>query len=338
MNNLDVVKLAIKRLEENPEWKSKYEEHSSKMNLEKYKKDRGKFHKPERLHVYTCISNVKDCEKYSKYDLRFEGRSVGTVTVEDGKVFLDTYKKENEKNFNLTDRIDEKVEWVGPVARNFKNHFKNPDTKSNKLQPERCLEEKLLDEFSKSTRASGKGLCNIQPVKLGSMFFQMPTPLSASHHSKGKMDIKYSSGSKGGGGIDILARIKDKSRKSKLAVIELKDKNTASEPQKEVMWQALAYATFVGHLLRSESGKYWWKEVFEINDELSGDKPLEIIVATLMPEPEKGCGCEGELDEIPIEELNVKLIPQTLYFKMDENMNPIQFSGTFKENLYKQGE
>lgn len=78
--------------------------------------------------------------------------------------------------------------------------------------------------------------------------------------------------------------------------------------------------------------------MFEIDEELSADKPLEIIVATLMPEPEKGCGCEGEQDEIPIEELNVKLIPQTLYFKMDENMNPVQFSGTFKENLYKQGE
>ena len=327
MNNLDVVNLAITCLREN---------HSSKMNLKKYKEDRGKFHKPEGLHVYTCISNVKGCEKYSKYDLRFEGRSVGTVTVEDEKVFLDTRGKGNNKNFNFTDIIDEKVEWVGPVARNFKNHFRNPDTKSNKLQPERCLEEKLLDEFSKSTRALGKELCNIQPVKLGSMFFQMPTPLSASHHSKGEMDIKYSGSA--GGGIDILARIKDKSRKSKLAVIELKDKNTSSEPQKEVMWQALAYATFIGHLLRSESGKYWWKEVFEINEELSGDKPLEIIVATLMPEPEKGCGCEGELDEIPIEELNVKLIPQTLYFKMDENMNPVQFSGTFKENLYKQGE
>ena len=306
------------------------------MNLEKYEDDKRKFRKPKGLYMYSCISKVKDCAKYSCYDLRFEGRSVGTVTVEDGKVFLDTLGKKNKENFNFTDIIDEKVEWVGPVARNFKNHFKNPDTKSNKLQPERCLEEKLLDEFSKSTRASGKGLCNIQPVKLGSMFFQMPTPLSASHHSKGEMDIKYSGSA--GGGIDILARIKDKSRKSKLAVIELKDKNTASEPQKEVMWQALAYATFVGHLLRSESGKYWWKEVFGINDELSGDKPLEIIVATLMPEPEKGCGCEGELDEIPIEELNVKLIPQTLYFKMDENMNPVQFSGTFKENLYKQGE
>lgn len=336
MNNLDVVKISTKCLGENPEWKSRYEGYSKDMNLEKYEDDKRKFRKPKGLYMYSCISKVKDCAKYSCYDLRFEGRSVGTVTVEDGKVFLDTLGKKNKENFNFTDIIDEKVEWVGPVARNFKNHFKNPDTKSNKLQPERCLEEKLLDEFSKSTRASGKGLCNIQPVKLGSMFFQMPTPLSASHHSKGEMDIKYSGSA--GGGIDILARIKDKSRKSKLAVIELKDKNTASEPQKEVMWQALAYATFVGHLLRSESGKYWWKEVFGVNDELSGDKPLEIIVATLMPEPEKGCGCEGELDEIPIEELNVKLIPQTLYFKMDENMNPVQFSGTFKENLYKQGE
>lgn len=336
MNNLDVVKISTKCLGENPEWKSRYEGYSKDMNLEKYEDDKRKFRKPKGLYMYSCISKVKDCAKYSCYDLRFEGRSVGTVTVEDGKVFLDTLGKKNKENFNFTDIIDEKVEWVGPVARNFKNHFKNPDTKSNKLQPERCLEEKLLDEFSKSTRASGKGLCNIQPVKLGSMFFQMPTPLSASHHSKGEMDIKYSGSA--GGGIDILARIKDKSRKSKLAVIELKDKNTASEPQKEVMWQALAYATFVGHLLRSESGKYWWEEVFGIKEELSGDKPLEIIVATLMPEPEKGCGCEGELDEIPIEELNVKLIPQTLYFKMDENMNPVQFSGTFKENLYKQGE
>lgn len=336
MENLDIVKLTIKCLEENPEWKSRYEEYSKDMDLEKYSKDKLKFRKPKGLYMYSCISKVKDCAKYSCYDLRFEGRSVGTVTVEEGKVFLDTLGKKNKENFNFPDIIDKKVEWVDPVAKNFRKYFENPDTKSNKLQQERSVEEKLLDEFSKPTRASRKKLCNIQPVKLGGMFFQMPTPLSASHHSKGKMDIKYSGSA--GGGIDILARIKDKSRKSKLAVIELKDKNTTSEPQKEVMWQALAYATFIGYLLRSESGKYWWKDVFKMNEELSADKPFEIIVATLMPEPEEGGGCEGGFDEIFIEELNIKLIPQTLYFKMDENRNPISFSGTFKDNLYKQGE
>lgn len=342
MDNFEIVTWANKLLKDNQdEWEERYKKYADEIKLDKNIGDRQKFHIPKYLNVYSSISRIKSTTKYrTYYDLRFEGQSIGTITVKNGEVYLSTKDKDknNSRYFQYHKSLDN-VEWhYSTEAIGFRRHFKSL-SESIPHSPEHKIEQFLLSEFSKKTRASQKKLCSIQPVRLGvgDLFFQMPTPLKASDHYKKQINLDYAK--ENGGGIDILARIKDKGNNPKLVVLELKDENTEREPQNEVMWQALAYATFIAHLLRSKSGTFWWERVFGFKSgSLSDDKPLEIIVATIMPQAEE-TGCkEGELNEISIEELNIKLIPQTLYFEKDENGRPASFSGTFKDNLYRKGE
>lgn len=334
MNNSEIVKETSLLLEENCEWKERYANYAKKIDLDQYARDRKKFRIPSPLNIYSSISRVEKCTKYTtSYDLRYQGQSIGEITVKNGEVLLNTIEKKdhNSKYFEYSCNSD-KVKWGSADAKNFRKHFKSY-VKSSSHSPEHKIEQFLLSEFSKRTRASGKKLCSIQPVRLGGLFFQMPTPIKASDHNK---DIDYSK--QYGGGIDILARIKDENNNAKLAIMELKDQNKPSEPQKEVMWQALAYATFIAYLLRSKSGTFWWEKVFGFKEgSLLKDNPVEIIVATIMPGQKGAEFLEGELDEICIKELNVKLIPKTLYFNKDENGNPVSFYGTLKEYLYRKG-
>ena len=341
MNNKEIVNQTSCLLEENrKEWEDRYDRYAREIDLDQYADDRKKFRIPKPLNAYSSISRVEKPTKYpTSYDLRYQGQSIGEIIVKTGKVYLNTKGKEekNSKYFQYPKPWNsDYVEWDSTDAREFRQHFMSLD-KSNAHSPEHKIEQFLLSEFSKETRSSEKKLCSIQPVRLGGLFFQMPTPLKASDHSKGQITLEYKN--QYGGGIDILARIKDKGNNPKLAVLELKDENKKSEPQKEVMWQALAYATFIAYLLRSKSGTFWWEEVFGFKKgSLPNDKPIEIIVATIMPRPEGMEFLEGELDEISVEGLNVKLIPQTLYFNKDENGNPTSFFGTLKDNLYRKGE
>lgn len=337
MNNFEIVKKASELLKENLEWDERYANYAKKIDLDQYARDRKKFRIPSPLNIYSSISRVEKCTKYTtSYDLRHQGQSIGEITVKNGEVYLNTKgkKESNSKYFKYYQTWDsDEVKWDSVDAKNFRKHFKS--VKSSSHSPEHKIEQFLLSEFSKRTRASGKKLCSIQPVRLGGLFFQMPTPIKASNHNK---DIDYSK--QYGGGIDILARIKDENNNAKLAIMELKDENKKSEPQKEVMWQALAYATFIAYLLRSKSGTFWWEKVFGFKEgSLLKDKPVEIIVATIMPGQEGTELPEEELEEhIEVKDLNVKLIPQTLYFNRDENENPTSFYGTLKDNLYRKGE
>lgn len=338
MNNFEIVKKASELLKENLEWDERYANYAKKIDLDQYARDRKKFRIPSPLNIYSSISRVEKCTKYTtSYDLRHQGQSIGEITVKNGEVYLNTKgkKESNSKYFKYYQTWDsDEVKWDSVNAKNFRKHFKSY-VKSSSHSPEHKIEQFLLSEFSKRTRASGKKLCSIQPVRLGGLFFQMPTPIKASDHNK---DIDYSK--QYGGGIDILARIKDENNNAKLAIMELKDENKKSEPQKEVMWQALAYATFIAYLLRSKSGTFWWEKVFGFKEgSLLKDKPVEIIVATIMPGQEGTELPEEELEEhIEVKDLNVKLIPQTLYFNRDENENPTSFYGTLKDNLYRKGE
>ena len=62
-----------------------------------------------------------------------------------------------------------------------------------------------------------------------------------------------------GGGIDILARTGTGGKATNLCIMELKDENNKREPPKDAMKQAIAYATFIRELLRSDAGTAWWK-------------------------------------------------------------------------------
>lgn len=141
------------------------------------------------------------------------------------------------------------------------------------------MESKLLKNFSKKS-SDGKIIRNIQPVTMlkESLFFQMPTPLKASNAKDGI--IEYSA--ENGGGIDILARIGRGT--TYLAIIELKDKYEKNEPPEKAVCQAIAYATFIRELLRSKSGKKWWR-FFGFGGDLP--KSLKLFAIIAMPNSEK---------------------------------------------------
>jgi hypothetical protein len=105
-------------------------------------------------------------------------------------------------------------------------------------------------------------------VKLAETRYPMPTPLGAANPK----NIKYSG--PWGGGIDILAKY---GVEKDLCIIELK--SIASETPHKVLKQGIAYATFIRELLRSESGKLWWK-LFGYNEL---PKKLTLYVAGFIP-------------------------------------------------------
>ena len=101
----------------------------------------------------------------------------------------------------------------------------------------------------------------------------MPTPISASN----KKEITYSGTS--GGGIDIFTRT-GHGKATHLNIMELKDENRRGEEPSVVIKQAIAYATFILRLLRSESGAEWYK-LFGFRSTLPDS--IKVYATCLMP-------------------------------------------------------
>ena len=327
-SNEETVKLSAQLLKENTKWKVVYSEYAEaiKKNSASYKEYAKKFRKPSSLIVYTSIGRVKSSYEY---DLRFGGQSVGkiegkedeqpslTVSDSQAKGICKILGREKFSSFN-------KVSWSHDNrAKEFRKLFNEikPTKNLGLHSKEHRIESKILDEFGKS--GSGKLLRNIQPIRLGGKFFQFITPFRASKHEPAI------STSGNGGGIDILARVTHKNNERRIAVIELKDENKPSEPQAEVMKQALIYATFIAYLLRSESGNTWWN-IFEESNNVPTNLHLDVV--TLMP---KGNSNEGSLNEIAIKELNATLHLYTLYYGVNTEGNPNNLKGKFAKTLKK---
>ncbi len=62
--------------------------------------------------------------------------------------------------------------------------------------------------------------------------------------------------------------------------MELKDENTAKEPLKDALKQAIAYTVFIRELLRSEAGLAWWR-LFGFGGSIP-DR-LKLVAACVMP-------------------------------------------------------
>lgn len=346
---------------ENTAWEAIYERYAKEIitNKNKYGINSKRFQVNKPLLVYSSLSKVKSDLNTTAYDLRFAGQSVGLIEVnKESKVMLTVsesqakYAKEN-FNFSMSKELN-RVDWKKDAdAIEFRRFYlKSESTKEVAIKsPEHRIESKLLDEFSKDSRKKNKLLCNIQPVRLGGKFFQLTTPLKGSTHIPTLSLTKKENGATGGG-IDILARIKHTPFNSRIAIIELKDENVDNEPQEVAMYQALIYATFIAHLLRSRSGNLWWyifknyrsnrdkiKGIIDFEDfskirKLLEDVPahIDLDVVTLMPEGTSG---EGSLEEIPLKELNVTLHLYSLYYKEDKKGNPCEFVGTLVKELKK---
>lgn len=184
---------------------------------------------------------------YNKVSIRFnkKARNIFESMSNEDKEYFDNLKEEF-------------YPWKGKEARRFRRIVKEIPSEKVCGQPEHKLESELLDNFLQKS-SQGKEILNIQPITMlkGSGFFQMPTPLKASGAKNGINNITYANSY--GGGIDILARV-GRGKGTQLAILELKDENISSEPPEEAIKQAIAYATFVRELLRSEEvGKTYWR-------------------------------------------------------------------------------
>lgn len=303
-------------LTSNEEWVERYAGYTKKINKNKsgYEADRKKFREWLPLYVYTNVGKL--LVGSHEYDLRFFGQSVATIKVSGDTVLISTKGKEdsNSKYFNVKNKLND-VDWTGTEAKAFREAFKKCEDKEAK-SPEHHVENTLLAEFRKKDRKTKK-LCNIQPVRLSGMFFQMPTPLTASGS-----EIKYSEAN--GGGIDILSRAKHHDNKTNLCVMEVKDENIGNEPPEKAMKQAISYATFIAQLLRSKSGKEWYN-LFGFKGNVPDQ--LTIDVAIVMPEDKERNNNFGEKGIKVLE--NTYLNLYSLYFKKDTH----DFIGSLKDSL-----
>lgn len=331
--NKKFVDCTTEILRKNPEWEIIYERYAKSIlkNSQKYKENSRKFQVNKPITVYSTIGKVINGTSVFYYDLRYAGQSIAHIEV-DRKEQVKLYVSENQavyardkfgyENSKKLDGVDWKTD---KTAKDFRRFYYSQDNIQGIpiKSEEHRIENLVLREIAKRTRSEHKLLCNIQPVQLGNKFFQLTTPLKASTHEPEISLTKERNGANGGG-IDILARTVHKDCSKHLAIIELKDENRESEPQQEAMFQALTYATFIAHLLRSKSGSEWWT-IFNFSKDIPQEETIELDVVTLMPE---GNSTEGCLDSIDIEPLNVRLNLHTLYYAKDANGNPCSFSGT----------
>lgn len=253
---------------------------------------RKQFHKWANLSVYFTLGRAKD--NSGQFDLRYEGQSVGSVSVSKKgvKLVIDEKQYKNNTNEKIFIGFPKEIQpgsynWATDAeARSFRKYFKsNP---SKQLHPEHKYENLLLKEFSKNS-STAKSFVRIQPVTLGKdLLFQMPTPLSAS-----KKEIKYS---KGHGGIDILAR-----RGGHLVIFELKDEYKKEEGPEKVMSQAIAYATFITELCKTKAANDFWN-ICGIH------ASNKIYVSILMPDP--------GTSEVPFQGEEIKVPGSDFVFKL----------------------
>lgn len=314
-----IIEKTLELLSNNNEWKERYAKY---IKYIKGKQRKG-FNKPEGLSVYTSVSMFKK----NLYDLRFDGQSVGTLEIK-SKEFLLPKNKANLRYFGAYGyrTTKDKMKWISSEATEFRKFYKDLSKKRILIKlksPEHRVENRLLMEFAKRTRAENKALTDIQPITLDGSFFQMPTPLKASSH-----EPTYAK--QNGGGIDILARIKLKG-KSRICVMEVKDENKDSESQALAMEQALSYATFIACLLKCKSGQDWW-DFFMGRRSRTETLPsnLDIDVVTIMPK-----GNTEEFSDKQIEVCGLATFHcHSLYYNDDAFANGLGsfvFSGSFPE-------
>ena len=310
---IDVIQETRLLLRANSEWRGRYVDYAKiiRSNVDFIKSVRSSFREWSPLKVYLNITSAKTANNSVSFELRYLGQTVAKLTGKKNKLHkLSTnkkYEKTNRRDFGCNIPLSS-ADWSGEDAAKFRSYFRNRkgirNTGDHKKNDEHRLESLLLTEFS---RIKNKVIRHIKPVTIGSVRFPMPTPISASKPNKG---IKYSGK---GGGIDILARVGTGGKATRLCILELKDENEKSEPPEDAMKQAVAYATFVRELLRSDAGEDWWK-LFGFGGKIP--EPLELYAACVMPSNRYNNYSFGNM-ELNIERDTIKL--HYLYFTEENN-------------------
>lgn len=268
-----------KLLNAHNEWQKRYADYAVKLseNENFIRASRSRFREWSPLKLYLNTTNAKNAKKTVTFELRYLGQTVAELNCDHENLSLSTatYELKNQRDFECGIRL-KNCAWDGLEARAFRSHFKNRPAIRNKAansgNEEHRIESLLLTEFSKQ---KNKALSFIKPVKIAGLRFPMPTPLSASDHSK----VEYANFH--GGGIDILARTGTGGLNTRLCIMELKDENKKSEPAAIVLKQAIIYTVFIHELLQSDAGAAWWK-LFGFGGAIP--KKLVLLAACVMPD------------------------------------------------------
>ena len=350
-----VIEKVQGELRSNQEWKSRYKEYiriiNDKVSKDFFKYAQKKFRVPSPLQLYMPLSTIKNrCnDNRIEFDIRFRGQSVATLRVEkdngNEKVILIAKNSDAVKNAlkgaGLTNEAncfseiaDNEIAWNDDAAEKFREIYSLLEKKISqkvcelKRQPEHAMESYLLKNYA-TAKGNGKEIKYIQPVNMKGTRakFQMPTPIKASNVKKGVDTIEYSKSY--GGGIDILAR-KGSGITATLLVMELKDENKDSESPDKVICQAVAYATFIRELLRSESGNEWW-EFFGF----SGNVPQELTIKAVVVMPLKNKKGEVSTKTSEFMEYVKNLKDNNKSFKISNTNDKIKLGYVFREDEKK---
>jgi len=305
---VEVIERTRARLRENSEWKERYAVYAREINdnLTTIGAVRTTFREWSPLNVYLNISSAKKARHSVGFELRYMGQTVARLTGnKDGNHKLGITRELHEPNrrdFQCEIRLSS-ADWQGTDAKQFRDFFrKRPPRIGPKGNEEHNVQSKLLTAFS---AGEGKVIRRIRPVTISGVRFPMPTPISASNPK----EIGYSKHH--GGGIDILARTGTGGRATRLCIMELKDENERIEPPRKALQQAVAYATFIRELLRSNSGGDWWRLFGFRGGEIP--EPLELYAACVMPSNDNNDYSFGNM-ELRIAADIIKL--HYLYFDM----------------------
>ena len=324
---ISVIKNTQELVKNNSKWQTLWTGYAAKISEKKepIENIRKNFRQWAPLYVYLNTSLIKNARSSVTVELRYMGQTVASLTGnKDGKCKLSTnYKyceKSNRDNFGC-DIYLPNVDWRSDSdAKKFRDHFKKKPLrkKITRDNEEHRLESLILTEFFK-TESQCKAVLNIQPVTpIKNIRFPMLTYIKASNHKKIGV---------GNGHIDILTRVGRGGPTTRLCIMELKDKckdkDKNTEPPKVVVKQALAYATFIRELLRSDCGKAWWK-LFGFRGNLP--EKLELYAVCLMPSSNNDDKSFGRL-ELPVGN-DDKIVLHYLYFNFIEKDERIKFVST----------
>ncbi len=289
---------------------------------------------------FNLYSKITDAKRGNTFDIRASGESIGDITIKNnGTARVDIKKTKHERikrlfGIEAKDSYNEVLDFIHLLKQKKLNE-------AALHSKEHEIESLMLNMFDEKT---GKNKpIKIRPVTMGNAYIQFTTPVSASNHKKLPHFQASIDGGAKGGGIDILARICHNNEVfDRLAVIEIKDENTSSEPQKVVLQQAIAYATFIAFLLRQDFGNLWWTIFTRHKDSDSliktphqldfyNKRKYPIDVISLMPksdfEKSEDKGCLKDLVVNVPDKEPVILHPCTLYYIKKED-GSIDFEGS----------
>lgn len=283
-----VIRNVEEKLGNNKSWEKDYYEkikilkEKRELYVEASKRFSTRYYLQKNLQINSAIKSNTDVT----INLKYKGVVFGDVVVDVSKPHGEDVVLKRERIINTmqrkgyveaTNEQRKPIPWTSKEATEWRVPFK--ENVAISVRPEAQMENYLNKNLNKYGR--------IKEIRLFDRFvFQMPTIVGGSElHFRGETEQLSDSGH-----IDLLARTGEPGS-SKLTILELKDTYEKDEPPELVIKQALAYATFIHSLLRSEdAGGSEWYHLFGLGNGKRKEIPkqLKLNVYVVMPMPDSG--------------------------------------------------